>query len=152
MKSPLQALIQMGVVPTVTFPADSRYHGTGTLTYVSRTGEAVTYLPHTLERVLWYLVNVGCLLVLLRGAWHLSGGGAWLAPFPAPKREYGIALLGLASGIYYSLDCLAHQQTDLVIGALLLAGCVTLARGRSFGAATWFGIAAGIKCTPFRLK
>lgn len=107
-----------------------------------------TYLPHTLERVLWYLVNVGCFLVLLRGAWHLSGGGAWLAPFPAPKREYGIALLGLASGIYYSLDCLAHQQTDLVIGALLLAGCVTLARGRSFAAATWFGIAAGIKCTP----
>jgi hypothetical protein len=44
MKSPLQALIQMGVVPTVTFPADSRYYGTGTLTYVSPSGEAITYL------------------------------------------------------------------------------------------------------------
>lgn len=44
MKSPLQALIQMGVVPTVTFPADSRYYGTSTLTYVSPTGEAITYL------------------------------------------------------------------------------------------------------------
>ena len=27
MKSPLQALIQMGVVPPVTFPTDSRYYG-----------------------------------------------------------------------------------------------------------------------------
>jgi hypothetical protein len=44
MKSPLQALIQMGVVPTVTFPADSRYYGTGTLTYVTPTGEIIAYL------------------------------------------------------------------------------------------------------------
>ena len=44
MKSPLQALIQLGVVPTVTFPADSRYYGTSTLTYVSPTGEAIAYL------------------------------------------------------------------------------------------------------------
>ena len=44
MKSPLQALIQMGMVPTVTFPADSRYYGTGTLTYVTPAGETITYL------------------------------------------------------------------------------------------------------------
>ena len=31
MKSPLQALIQLGVVPPVTFPTDSRYYGSGTL-------------------------------------------------------------------------------------------------------------------------
>ena len=34
MRDPLQALIQMGVVPTVTFPTDSRYYGSGTLSYV----------------------------------------------------------------------------------------------------------------------
>ena len=44
MKSPLQALIQMGVVPTVTFPADSRYYGISTLTYVTPTGEGIAYL------------------------------------------------------------------------------------------------------------
>ncbi len=44
MKSPLQALIQMGVVPTVTFPTDSRYYGTGTLTYVNPAGESIAYL------------------------------------------------------------------------------------------------------------
>jgi hypothetical protein len=44
MKSPLQALVQMGIVPTVTFPADSRYCGSGTLTYVTPTGQSITYL------------------------------------------------------------------------------------------------------------
>ncbi len=44
MKSPLQALIQMGVVPTVTFPADSRYYGTSTLTYITPTGDTIAYL------------------------------------------------------------------------------------------------------------
>jgi hypothetical protein len=44
MKSPLQALVQLGVVPTVTFPTDSRYYGTSTLTYVTPTGQSITYL------------------------------------------------------------------------------------------------------------
>jgi hypothetical protein len=44
MKSPLQALVQLGVVPTVTFPTDSRYYGTGTLTHVTATGQSITYL------------------------------------------------------------------------------------------------------------
>jgi nucleoid-associated protein YgaU len=44
MKSPLQALIQLGVVPTVTFPTDSRYYGSGTLTYVTPIGQSVAYL------------------------------------------------------------------------------------------------------------
>ena len=44
MKTPLQALIQMGVVPTVSFPTDSRYYGSSTLTYVTPAGESITYL------------------------------------------------------------------------------------------------------------
>jgi hypothetical protein len=44
MKSPLQSLIQMGVVPPVTFPTDSRYYGFATLTYTAPNGESVAYL------------------------------------------------------------------------------------------------------------
>ena len=44
MNHPLQALIQMGVLPPVTFPADSRYHGSGTLTYTAPDGQTITYL------------------------------------------------------------------------------------------------------------
>jgi hypothetical protein len=43
-KSPLQSLIQMGVVPSVTFPTDSRYYGSTTLTYTGPDGESVAYL------------------------------------------------------------------------------------------------------------
>ena len=44
MNNPLQALIQMGVVPQVTFPTDSRYYGSSTLTYVAPNGQMITYL------------------------------------------------------------------------------------------------------------
>jgi hypothetical protein len=44
MNYPLQALIQMGAVPTVTFPPDSRYAGFGTLTYAAPNGQNITYL------------------------------------------------------------------------------------------------------------
>jgi nucleoid-associated protein YgaU len=44
MRDPLQSLIQMGVVPPVTFPTDSRYYGSATLSYVSPGGQMITYL------------------------------------------------------------------------------------------------------------
>jgi hypothetical protein len=44
MKSPLEALIQMGVLPAVSFPADSRYYNSGSLTYVTPAGETIAYL------------------------------------------------------------------------------------------------------------
>jgi hypothetical protein len=44
MNYPLQTLIQMGLVPPVTFPADSRYYGSSTLTYVAPNGQSITYL------------------------------------------------------------------------------------------------------------
>lgn len=44
MINPLQALIQMGVVPSVTFPTDSRYYGSKTLSYTAPNGQTITYL------------------------------------------------------------------------------------------------------------
>jgi len=44
MNYPLQTLIQMGVVPSVAFPADSRYYGSSTLTYTTPAGQPITYL------------------------------------------------------------------------------------------------------------
>jgi nucleoid-associated protein YgaU len=44
MKSPLQALLQMGVVPSTSFPTDSRYYNFSTLTYMTPTGEQISYL------------------------------------------------------------------------------------------------------------
>jgi nucleoid-associated protein YgaU len=44
MNSPLQALIQMGVVPSVSFPTDSRYYGFSTLIYTTPGGQQIAYL------------------------------------------------------------------------------------------------------------
>jgi hypothetical protein len=44
MKNPLQALIQMGLVPPVTFPTNSRYYGFSTMTYTDPSGNMFTYL------------------------------------------------------------------------------------------------------------
>lgn len=44
MINPLKALIQLGVVPPVTFPTDSRYYGSATLSYTAPSGQTITYL------------------------------------------------------------------------------------------------------------
>ncbi len=44
MNYPLQTLIQMGVIPSVSFPTDSRYYNFPTLQYTAPNGQAITYL------------------------------------------------------------------------------------------------------------
>jgi len=44
MRYPLAALIGFGVIPPVTFPTDSRYYGSATLTYTTADGQSVSYL------------------------------------------------------------------------------------------------------------
>jgi hypothetical protein len=44
MNYPLQTLIQMGLIPAVTFPTDSRYYGSSTLSYTAPNGQSFTYL------------------------------------------------------------------------------------------------------------
>jgi hypothetical protein len=44
MSSPLTAFLQLGLVPTVSFPTDSRYYGFSTLTFTTPSGQSVSYL------------------------------------------------------------------------------------------------------------
>ena len=48
MNYPLKALIQMGVVPAVNFPTDSRYYRSSTLSYTAPNGQSITYLARRL--------------------------------------------------------------------------------------------------------
>jgi hypothetical protein len=105
-------------------------------------------LPHVPSRLAWYTVNVVALLVVLTGSWHLSGGGRLQGQPPVARREHLILGLGLLTSIYYVLDALSNQQTDLVLAGLLVGGCLLLVHSRALLAAVLFGIAAGIKCTP----
>jgi nucleoid-associated protein YgaU len=44
MNSPIAALLRLGVIPPTSFPTDSRYHGSATLTYTTPDGRSLTYL------------------------------------------------------------------------------------------------------------
>lgn len=44
MNYPLQALLKMGVVPSVNFPTNSRYYGSATLSYTAPDGQSVAYV------------------------------------------------------------------------------------------------------------
>lgn len=44
MNYPLQAMVQLGVIPPVTFPTDSRYYAFGVQQYIGPTGVSIPYL------------------------------------------------------------------------------------------------------------
>jgi hypothetical protein len=105
-------------------------------------------LPRVPSRALWYAINMTALTVLILGAWKLSGGNSLEGTPPRPCREHAIFWLGLGCGISSCLDTITNQQTDLIVAALVVVGCIALVQGRDLRAALWFGAAAAIKCTP----
>lgn len=104
-------------------------------------------LPSPAGRLLYYLANAAAMLLLCRWAWRLAGGEPLKGVRPVAWKERLAWMLGLCCGFRYVVDALAHQQPDLLIGALVLGGCVLL-HSRPLLAATCFGIAAATKCTP----
>ncbi len=104
-------------------------------------------MPEHLERGIWFLVNVVAVVLLCRWAWIVSGGPRLIGA-RWEGRQYLILLLGWLCAARFIQDGLDHQQTDLVIGALLLGGCLGILRRRFFLAATAIGLAAAMKCTP----
>ena len=44
MNDPIASLLKFGVIPPVSFPTDSRYIGSATLSYVTPVGQSITYL------------------------------------------------------------------------------------------------------------
>jgi hypothetical protein len=101
-------------------------------------------LPRALSLAAWYGITCASAAYLLRTAWRLSGGGR-LEGDRLDRHEVLIGGLGLAASLRYVLSAVAHQQTDVLIAALVLAGCATLSGGTSLAAPAWFGLAAAMK-------
>ena len=100
-----------------------------------------SYLSRHASLIIWYLINVAATFVLCRYAWRLAIGST--ASCVETTKARWIWLLGLACGIRYVFDGLSHQQTDIVIAALLMFACWSLFRSHSWIAAICFGLAAG---------
>jgi hypothetical protein len=106
-----------------------------------------TALPPIVSRMVWFGVNVICLIAMWRMAWRMTGGGQLEATQANDNREHLVCFLGLACSVRYALNGIAHQQTDVVTSALLLFGCWMLSKNRDWMAASCFGLAAAMKCT-----
>jgi hypothetical protein len=109
-----------------------------------------TFLPHLLSRIGWFLVQVVALTTLWKLSWKITGGrmlnrGRW-TPIEAV-----ICILGLSAGLRYIQGAFGHQQTDIVIDALLVAGCLAWQHRRDFLAASAWGLAAAFKGPPLLL-
>jgi hypothetical protein len=100
-------------------------------------------LSHAAGRVVFVGLNLAGVAFVLYGAWRLAGGRQITDPVEARA-----AVVGGSCGIFYIHNCLVHQQVDVFIAALLVGGCLALTRNRSMLAATGFGLAAAMKCTP----
>ncbi len=110
-----------------------------------------TFMPPAIMRLSFYALNVACLIFMCRWAWTISAwtisGGAELEG-KVSRNEHVIFFLGLACAFRYILDGFAHQQPDIIIGCLVLGGCLALSRGRHFLGAGTIGLAGAMKCTP----
>ncbi len=100
------------------------------------------------RRLGFFALNVACCLWMVSSAWAISGGRPLRGAGLWSRSEHAIFLLGLGCGAWYSLHALAHQQTDLIVAALVFAGCRMLQTGHSWRGAAMFGVAAAMKCTP----
>jgi Glycosyltransferase family 87 len=107
-----------------------------------------TFLPRTAGLIAWVIVNLLAVGVLLVGAWRLSGGRGFPGQAGTERFDHIAYWLGGMCVVGFILDAAANWQTDLLIGAMLMGGCVLLARGRGLAAGVTFGIAAAFKCTP----
>jgi hypothetical protein len=105
------------------------------------------WLPPLLSRLAWYFVSVGCTLGLIVFAWRAAGGTP-VTRWTGDTRERWALLIGFACSVTYILNTLAHQQTDLIIGFLLIFGCWRLIVGRDVSAGVALGLAAACKATP----
>lgn len=93
----------------------------------------------------WYLVNVLATTVAFVSAWRLAGGPSLVR---LPRAWQAVLGIGLLLSLRFFLAPLTHQQFDMVIAALLLAGCCRIWRGHELSGAALIGASAAMKCTP----
>ena len=101
-------------------------------------------MPAWLGRLLWLALNAGCLGLILGLGWKIAGGSRE----DTSRRDWWAWAIGLGCGGLALQNSLAHQQTDVLLAALQIAGLWLLMQRRDALAGTLFGLAAALKCTP----
>ena len=109
------------------------------------------WLPMWVSNVVFQLVSFAALILFIRTSWQLSGGGRLPDEGDKFQREIWIAILALLCAFRFSSNALAHGQSDLLIGLLLVLGAAALVNGRSALAGICWGLGAAFKGPPLLL-
>ena len=89
-----------------------------------------SWLSPFAARMLWASINSAAAAVFLIGAWRLSGGQISRPDEDPDRWEDWIFLLGLAVALGFLFDAITNAQTDLILAAGVVSGCLSLrARG-----------------------
>ncbi len=106
------------------------------------------FLPPLAIRVTFFAMCALCAVVMVRTAWRIAAGPPIDDPQPWGRQEWAVLLFGLLCGGPYILNTFNVQQSDLLIGALLIGGCLQLLNGRQVSGGALVGLAAACKLTP----
>ena len=104
--------------------------------------------PEWAIRLLFYGINVGCIVVIARVAWAMAGGRALAAPSRETREEWTIVAITAAASVTYAWNTVLHQQADLLIDALVAAGMIAALNRRSLLAGVLIGLGAAFKGPP----
>jgi len=105
-------------------------------------------VPEWLSRLCWFAMSALSMIVMVTLAWLLAQGPPLKTASSMQRREWFAFALGLICSFSYILNAFAHQQTDVMIGALLIGGVWYFAAGRDVAGGALIGVAAACKATP----
>ena len=101
-------------------------------------------LPQWLSRLSWGTINIFFFYLAIDSSWKIS------KPVFASNEKFGwIAfIIGLICTTTYFLNCLSHQQFDVIIAGTILFGCLQLSKAKDINGGILLGVAAACKLTP----
>lgn len=102
-------------------------------------------LPLPASTLAWYLVNMAAAAIAFVAAWRLAGGPS---PSSLPRPWQAVFWIAMFLGLRFFISPLESQQFDMVIAALLFAGCRRVQQGHDLSGAVLLGASAAMKCTP----
>ena len=100
--------------------------------------------PQWLSRLSWGTINIFFFYLAIDSAWKISK-----SVFASNEKFGWIAfIIGLTCVTTYFLNCLSHQQFDVIIAGTILFGCLQLSKAKDINGGILLGVAAACKLTP----